>query len=263
MKVGNLKFAQKGKRKLYDKMSSSLGYVNMGEFSEEDVFIVSYPKSGNTWFRNLTAGVVYGADPDLMPQSLIFDLVPPVHERSYYKRYDTPMYFKSHRLPQKAYRRVVYLLRDGRDAMVSFYHFAQARRKIDMDFLHMVQTGEGLNPCKWHDHVENWLANPFNSDMLLIKYEDLKSDPVSQLQKFCDFMNLQREASLLQLVAEKNSFAAMQKREQEKGIGLDLGKDQLFVRRGEVGSYKDEMPEDVLAAFLADAKPTLEKCGYL
>jgi hypothetical protein len=30
------------------------------ELDPSDVFIVGYMKSGTTWFRNLTAGVVYG-----------------------------------------------------------------------------------------------------------------------------------------------------------------------------------------------------------
>ena len=29
----------------------------------EDIFIVGYPKSGNTWFQNLVVGAVYGMDP--------------------------------------------------------------------------------------------------------------------------------------------------------------------------------------------------------
>ena len=40
-------------------------------------------------------------------------------------------------------------------------------------------------------------------------------------------------------------------------------KDQFFVRRGKIGSHTDEMPSDVLDAFLQDAGPTLAKCGYL
>jgi len=35
------------------------------------------------------------------------------------------------------------------------------------------------------------------------------------------------------------------------------------VRRGEVGSFKDEMPENVLSAFLAQAGDTLRACNYL
>ncbi len=35
-------------------------FTPITEFSGEDVFIVGYPKSSNTWLQNLVAGVVYG-----------------------------------------------------------------------------------------------------------------------------------------------------------------------------------------------------------
>jgi hypothetical protein len=38
--------------------------------------------------------------------------------------------------------------------------------------------------------------------------------------------------------------------------------DRAFIRRGIAGSYKDEMPPDVLAEFMQRAGPTLSKCGY-
>ena len=39
-------------------------------------------------------------------------------------------------------------------------------------------------------------------------------------------------------------------------------KDQAFVRRGVVGSFKDEMPEEVLEKFTEYSNDTLSKLGY-
>ena len=39
-------------------------------------------------------------------------------------------------------------------------------------------------------------------------------------------------------------------------------KDTPFFRRGEVGSWRDEMPAEVLEAFLEQAGPTLRELGY-
>jgi hypothetical protein len=36
-----------------------------------------------------------------------------------------------------------------------------------------------------------------------------------------------------------------------------------FVRRGEVGSHRDEMPAETLAHFMLDAEATLRATGYL
>ena len=91
------------------------GYAPIREARPEDVFIVGYPRTGNTWFQNLVSGVVFGADPELTPDSVIQELVPDVHAKQYYKRFGTPTFFKSHDLPAPEHKRVIYLLRDGRD----------------------------------------------------------------------------------------------------------------------------------------------------
>src|SRR5579862_3808690 len=104
------------------------GLRPIGETEPSDIFVCGFPRSGHTWFQNLLAGVVFGANPEFAHDSLIQDLVPDVHYKRFYKRYGPNAYFKSHALPRKEYRRVVYLLRDGRDAMVSYYHFMIALR---------------------------------------------------------------------------------------------------------------------------------------
>jgi hypothetical protein len=237
----------------------------ISEHLEEDIFIVGYPKSGNTWFQNLVAGVVYGMNPLYSPDTLVQELVPDVHQKRYYKRFWTPMFFKSHLLPQPDYKRVIYLLRDGRDAMVSYFHFLTALKGHELDFAEMVKYGEGLY-CKWHVHVDAWMTNPYGAETLTISYEDLKNDTVRELQRFCNFVDVDRDPLWLKEVAENAAFEKMQNKEKAGQIYMDnplWPKDKLFNRRGVVGSYKDEMPPQVLELFLQDAQETLARCGYL
>jgi hypothetical protein len=227
-----------------------------------DIFVCSYPRSGVTWFQNLLAGVVHGIDPQFAHDSLIQDLVPDVHYKQFYKCYGPTAYFKSHALPQKQYRRVVYLLRDGRDAMVSYYHFLTALQGR-LDFLRLVQ-GHGLAPCHWHEHVEQWTANPHGADMIVIKYEDLQTATVRELRRFCSFAGLQRDDAHLEHVAQKAAFRNARAKEQLQGWdNTNWPREHAFIRRGEVGSYRDEMPPEVLTAFLAEAGATLARFGYL
>jgi hypothetical protein len=95
----------------------------------DDIFVAGYPRSGNTWMQYLLAGVIFGTDSRLTPDSLIQDLVPDVHYKRFYRRYRTPTFFKTHDLPQPRYRKVIYLVRDGRDAMVSYFHYLNALSK--------------------------------------------------------------------------------------------------------------------------------------
>ena len=245
------------------------GFTPIRESRPEDVFIVGYPKSGNTWFQNLVSGVVYGADPELTPDSVIQELVPDVHAKQYYKRFATPTFFKSHDLPGPEHQRVVYLLRDGRDALVSFLHYIKVCLHPNLEFLEFVQNVQkwsGQGP--WHEHVETWLANPYRAEMMTIRYEDLLEDTPRELRRFCEFVGIRPVPGHLEVVAAKATFSKMRQKEinQEgwaNGSHATWPKDQFFIRRGQRGSYKDEMPRDVLEAFLEDAGDTLSKCGYL
>jgi len=248
---------------LEKRLESLTGLVPINHTKPTDVHICGYPKSGNTWFQHLAAAVVYGVNVELAPDTLLNELVPDVHFKRYYRRFGDPCFFKSHHLPRPDYRRIVYLLRDGRDAMVSYYHHLSATSG-PIDFRRLVEGGEGLFPGKWHAHVEGYLANPFGADMIVIRYEDLKRDPLAELQRFCQFARIERDEETLVSAVGRTTFERMQSKEKKSGWETPgWPKDKLFVRRGKVGSYRDEMPAEVLQAFMRDAERTLVTQGYL
>jgi len=240
------------------------GLIPITESREEDIFVVGYPKSGNTWFQVLISGVVYGLNITYAPDTLIQEIVVDVHSKRFYKRIRTPMFFKSHHLPVPEYKRVIYLLRDGRDVMVSYFNYLKILQDDPINFWDLVKNGKGLFPCKWHEHVQAWLANPFKAEMLVLRYEDLIKNPVDELKKVCEFTGYKRDDSFLMKVAENASFEKMRIREKVFGWdNMSWPKDKSFVRRGVIGSYRDEMPESILKLFLEEAFDTLNKCGYL
>ena len=240
------------------------GFSDINDFLPGDVFIVGYPKSGNTWFQHIVSGLVHGVDARTSPPLLANDLVPDVHFNAFYRRYSTPMFFKSHSLPRPDYRRVVYLLRDGRDAMVSYLHFLESTQRRKLDFMELVAASVKEIPCKWHHHVESWLRNPHAAEMIVIKYEDLVENPVGQIERFCRFIGLSCEPARIKAVAEATQFRNLRAKEARLGLGRPdvWPANKFFFRRGVVGSYKDEMPASVVQAFMSDAAGTLQRNGY-
>jgi hypothetical protein len=233
----------------------------IGDFDPNDIFLAGYPKSGNTWVQYLLAGLVFGVSPRLVPDSLVLHLVPDVHSRRFYTRHLTPTFFKTHDLPRPEYRKVIYLVRDGRDVMVSYFHHLTALSG-PQDYMKLV-IGDRLFPCRWHEHVEAWLANPHRAEMITIRYENLKKNTVHELKRICDFAGLKRERSLLRYVARNTTFDRMREHERKMGwLNAAWPKDKAFIRRGKVGSYKDEMPAEVLAAFQRLSMLTLKRLGY-
>jgi hypothetical protein len=246
-------------------VQAATGLSAIHDLHENDLFIAGFAKSGNTWFQNLVSGVIFGVRPELAPDTLVQELVPDVDYKRWYKRFQTPMFFKTHHLPRPEYRRVVYLVRDGRDVMVSWAHHAAAiwgRPYSDEDLIGFIREGHPAF-ARWQDHVEAWAANPYGAALLTVRYEDLKADPVRELLRFCAFVGVERSPSYLTAVAEGASFEKMRQKEVRSGWDNPAWpKDKLFVRRGVVGSHMDELPPHVLEALLAGAAGTLRRCGY-
>lgn len=247
-------------------ISQETGLTPISSFLDDDIFIAGYPKSGNTWFQYLLVGLYWGLDPIIAPDPLIQQLVPDVHFKTYYLRFTTPMTFKTHNLPRPEYKRVVYLARDGRDVMVSYYYHLLALQGGHVDFETMVRDGKGLFPCKWHKHVDVWLSNPYNADILLIKYEDLKRDPLHELSRFCDFAGVQRDNTFLERMISRADFSNMKRKEKENPsfrMNKNWDPDKSFIRRGIVGSYLDEMPPEILDTFMSEASEMLRRLQYV
>ncbi len=235
--------------------------TSIRQFAPEDIFIVAYPKSGATWFQDLITAVVYGVHPVFAPPALAQQLVPDVHKQPFYRRFSTPMFFKTHFRPRPEYRRIVYLLRDGRDALVSLYHYENAMRRTS-DMADLVRNGHPSHG-KWQAHVNASLANPHGAEMILVKYEDLKQNAVKELERFCSFAGIKRDSSFVEMMVREAEFGKMQQREIQSGSGMRaFPTNKLFRRRGIAGSHKDEMPAALVDEFMADAGETLKRYGY-
>ena len=105
--------------------------------------------------------------------------------------------------------------------------------------------------------------NPYNSEKIVIKYEELKADPLSHLDGFASSQRwIVRTTCSSQLRRRRSSPKSDFRNSRFGHDNPEWPKDKSFFRRGVVGSHKDEMAPDVLSAFLADASDTLQRYGY-
>lgn len=240
------------------------GLHPISDILPSDVVVVGPMKSGNTWFRFLIAGAIFGVDVRAAPSRLVYLLAPDVELDRYYVRHGPTVFFKSHEFPKPEYRRVIYLLRDGRDVMVSLFHHMQSLRGPEnVDFMDLASGAR--DPCRWDEHVEAWMANPHEAEMITIRYEDLVTDGVKELRRLCEFVGVEREDAVLESALSNTRLDQMRDIERRYGTIYHprWDRNRRFFRRGEIGSYRDEMPPEVLAAFVDRAGPMLRKTGYL
>lgn len=240
-------------------------FIPISETQDQDVFIAGFPKSGNTWMQNLISGVLFGISTEFLPDKLTQELVPDMHYKKHYKRFLDFTCFKTHDLPKKKYRRVIYLVRDPRDVMVSYFHFKKhLGLKSNIEEMVLSQDGE-LN--QWKKHVNQWKLNPFNSEIIITRYEDLVNETSGEIKKIGDFLKVERSDEVLKNAVAGNSFKMMQKKEEL--LGLDNEKNDLirksggkFFRKGKIGSYKEELSEDLINKISVIAQEEMKYFGY-
>lgn len=204
----------------------------------EDVVVVSYPKSGRTWlhvmldylrihcqYRHDSANVMYMPDKEFHINI----------DRNFYKG-----------------KRIILLLRDPRDIMVSSYYQA-IKRQDDVfdgslsDFVRDPKLGIG----KLVDYQNTWLHQQDHfDDFLVITYEEMKHDAEKTLTSIVQFLNahhvkkwkIKRAVKLFRFenmkLMEKSSILKMR-----YGKPLKPGKvsdqNSFKVRKGKVKGYKD------------------------
>jgi hypothetical protein len=228
------------------------------KFRKADYIIVSYPKCGRTWLRAMLSGYYvkrYGLAADTL-----LDFA-----NLHYLNREIPRIFLTHDVinnvqnrivPPEAistdksayYRRnIVYLARDPRDVVVSMY-FQRTRRDKNytgnlQDFIH--NDIDGLNTILRFYNV--W-ADSFShiEKLLLLKYEEMRADPLDTLVKLFEFMGHTPDCEIIRHAIDACSFERMKKMERDNQFSRswlkaeDVNDDESFkVRRGKIGGYTD------------------------
>jgi len=172
----------------------TLNYKVSGKYAkirQSDIFLASYPKSGNTWLRFLFGNILYTDGVDFKN---INALIPDIH-LSYKNQIDklnNPRIIKSHEPYNPQYPKVIYVYRDPRDVVVSYYYWYKKFNKnkyqdFDDFFTSFLKGDVGFG--LWTNHVDGWLnAAKDNPDRIfVIKYEDLKADTYRYFKEMLTF----------------------------------------------------------------------------
>jgi hypothetical protein len=239
----------------------------------DDVLIVSYPKSGNTWARFLLGNLFYKNEEITFLN--IEDKVPDIYQNSNKKllQLGTPRILKSHEYFDPRYKKVIYIVRDPRDVLISYYFHHLKFNKIDekfniSEFARLFILGE-LDPFgSWGENVASWKFTRDNdAGFLLIRYEDLKSNTRNELVKVANFLGIDRSEEVINKAIDGSSVERMRMLEkQQSNVWKPLKnarRDIPFVRSAKSGSWKNELPQEVIKLIELEYEDLMKSVGYL
>lgn len=244
------------------------------EIRPDDVFLVSYPKSGNTWMRFLIGNYIAGYKVDFRNSHFV---VPDIHfnpENCKAIQFK-PRFIKSHMPYSPVYPRVIYIVRDGRDVAVSYYFHLLKSGKVSAteitfsEYLKdFVEKGVPLYGT-WSQNVYSWFDRTKDGNILLLKYEDILKETELELTKAIEFAGLDVERERVKKAVEASLFNEMQKLEISQHdecptLGREVkNKDILFVREGRAGGWRDHFSKEDEQVFLKYNDSVMSKLGYI
>ncbi|XP_061085892.1 sulfotransferase 6B1-like [Conger conger] len=249
---------------------NQLNSLDAFEAREDDLLLVSYPKSGTHWLveilKNLyrcTSGQVTIAPPlEFQDPSKICEL----------RNLPGPRVIPTH-LPQNMVPRqvrskdckVIYVIRNPKDTAVSMFHYYQQNPHLPTvhkwsTFLDLFLKGEVVYGS-WIDHLLSWERAETNENTLFVYYESLKKDLPKYVQEISSFLGLSVTEEQAREVAKRSSFREMKERvEREKqrerpdptNTVCALTSDRkLIFRKGAVGDWKNHFTAEQNATFEA------------
>ncbi|MFZ0761642.1 MAG: sulfotransferase domain-containing protein [Candidatus Sulfotelmatobacter sp.] len=246
---------------------------NLDVFSD-DTFLVSYPKSGNTWTRFLIANLVY---PEKHPDfSNINELIPDPEAltKKHLNELPRPRILKSHQYFDPRYPRVICIVRDPRDVALSEYHFQIKRSIIGEEFplanfVTLFLSNQLGHPYgSWFENVGSWfLTRRSHPGFLLVRYEALQSQALPEMVRIANFLGISANPKTLAFAIEQSSADRMRELEKKQAHLWSSTKetrlDKPFVRQARAGGWRTELPPDCASRIEAAWGSLMADLGYL
>lgn len=219
------------------------------------IWLASYPRSGNTFLRTILKQCfdiktfsIYNdkndiaadmATKEIVGHQILNDNFSIENARKSKKKY----YLKTHGLwtPDMEQDKFIYLIRDGREAIVSFKAYIEQYGENPIGYINII--GGNTFVDSWGKHVESWapLKRP---NCILLKFEDF----VNSTNQYLDIISEFTERKIV----SKNipSFKKL------KSIN------PKFFRSGKISSWKNKLNEEEQLYFWFKNYNTMIEFGY-
>ena len=234
------------KRKLLTRLTSGKNGKNSSQNSygpvpvrlkHNDLYLVEFPKSGITWLSFLLANLetrISGKEKEINFFNII-DYVADIHGSININEKELPGFgfrlIKSHSEFNPKYIKLIYLVRDPRTVMISYFYFLK-NLGIYRDGISEFIRDDRYGVVCWDRHVYGWVnQSDLQQKIIFIRYEDLHASPVNLLNDIVKYLGLKIQSEKIQEAVDASSFENMRNYE-------DMAR-KYDVRRGKSGKYNN------------------------
>lgn len=232
----------------------------------DDILVVTYPKAGTTWVSYILDLLYFGQTcPERQTSIPIYKRVPflEIAIQNPDLRFvgadlardltTSPRLIKTHFpvqfVPKSFWEqncRVVYVGRNAKDNLVSYYHFdrmnaVQPEPGEWSDFFQRFLDGNMVFGS-WYDHVNGWWQKKKTySNLHYMFFEDMVENTDLEINKLCSFLGLSIQPELRQQITVQVHFDNMKKNDMANYSTLEVMDFKIspFMRKGKVGDWKN------------------------
>ena len=220
------------------------------EALSDDIYIVGYPKSGNTWLNFLIAHIVSRKNiKGSLNFSNIEKIVADIYQNPSWKlsKLERPRMLKSHEPYLSKYPKVIYIVRDPRSVAISYFKFLKAMGNLPANYSinkfisNFLEINKFDNFLNWEMHALSWFkeAKLNKKNILIIRYEDLSKETFKYLHSVLVFLDIPHSKEDLYSAIKYCSVKNM--RAIEKKEHLKYMTKYSFIRKAKVNSWELEL----------------------
>jgi hypothetical protein len=116
----------------------------------------------------------------------------------------------------------------------------------------------------WSHHVRSWMNNDNEFPLLVLRYEDLKQNPLEQFGKLIRFLEWDYDEQRVRRAIELTSFESRQQDEQQDGLAerSTVARSGRFFRYGESGRWRKVLTARQAAQVIVHHREVMELLGY-
>ncbi|XP_012942061.1 sulfotransferase 6B1 isoform X2 [Aplysia californica] len=235
----------------------------------DDVLLGGYPKTGCHWVHEILHMLVNGKSEltkygkglggmiDAIPDIILDSLSSPRVLNSHMLYDDLPKGVKEHRT------KIVITVRNPKDTVVSFYNHVRNLEEFYTytgefnDYFDLWIEGN-VDYGSYFDFYLSWdelLKNPERHPVLLVKYEDIKAQPMENIKRIAQFLEVDVTDEFVAEIVEKTSFNSM-KSKRAKDMSAKL------FRKGKVGDWRNWLSEEQSEAIDKQWQKKMQGCIY-